>query len=182
MSSEETSTQEQKEERPQARPFNPLVNYVYYLMVVAVAFAVQWLLGSWGRYAYFARIFTSPEGSYHQSRLLIDLLRDLGGERDCHCPRLWGCDLAKLRGSDLLDSVVHHGRYLRRGEHQEDVRTVGSQVQRQQVTSHLDRCANAPRDCFHNFLLLGNDLRRYMCEKGPCWRSRLHNPCNFARA
>jgi hypothetical protein len=45
MSSEETSTQEQKEERPRARPFNPLVNYVYYLMVVAVAFAVQWLLG-----------------------------------------------------------------------------------------------------------------------------------------
>ncbi|TFF95902.1 hypothetical protein EU546_02480 [Candidatus Thorarchaeota archaeon] len=45
MESEEPPENEQKDTRPEARPFNPLVNYVYYLMVVAVALAVQWLFG-----------------------------------------------------------------------------------------------------------------------------------------
>lgn len=45
MTSEENVETNEKESRPEARPFNPLVNYVYYLMVVAVAFALQWLFG-----------------------------------------------------------------------------------------------------------------------------------------
>lgn len=45
MESEPPQENDQKDTRPEARPFNPLVNYVYYLMVVAVALAVQWLFG-----------------------------------------------------------------------------------------------------------------------------------------
>ena len=45
MTSEQTDEKEVQEPRPQARAFNPLVNYVYYLMVVAVAFALQWMFG-----------------------------------------------------------------------------------------------------------------------------------------
>lgn len=36
---------EQKSTRPEGQPFNPLVNYVYYLAVVAAAFVLFYLFG-----------------------------------------------------------------------------------------------------------------------------------------
>lgn len=45
MEAKQPPEEETKSGSPESRAFNPLVNYVYYLMVVASAFAVQWLFG-----------------------------------------------------------------------------------------------------------------------------------------
>lgn len=41
----ENDTEQKKSERPQGKPFNPLVNYIYYLAVVAMAFFLFYLFG-----------------------------------------------------------------------------------------------------------------------------------------